>query len=212
MTAALPSRATPEQEGDPGRDGVDRFVHLRGVTWADYQRLLEIRGESSSPRFTYLEGVVEIMSPSREHESLKSILGRLVETYCQVRGVEFDGYGSWTLESKEAERGAEPDECYVFGDIREPAVPHLAIEVVWTSGRLDKLQVYRKLGVREVWIWRRGTLSAYALRDDSYEEILASEVLPGIDLPELARFVATSREGKAASQVMRAYRAALETR
>jgi Uma2 family endonuclease len=96
--------------------------------------------------------------------------------------------------------------------VREPAVPHLAIEVVWTSGRLGQLQVTRKLGVREVWIWRRGTLSAYALRDDSYEEILASEVLAGIALPELAGFVATSLEGKAASHVMRAYRAALETR
>ena len=200
MSAAAPLLPDPT-----GTEDVDRFVHLRGATWADYQRLLEIRGEHSAPRFTYLEGVIEIMSPSRKHESLKSILGRLVETYCQVRGIEFDVFGSWTLESKEAERGAEPDECYVFGEVSDPDRPHLAIEVVWTSGRLDKLQVYRKLGVREVWYWRRGILSAHALRGEQYEQIATSEVLPGIDLLQLASFV----EGRTASQAMREYRNAL---
>jgi Uma2 family endonuclease len=174
------------------------------VTWADYQRLLEIRGEQSAPRITYLEGVVEILSPSRKHESLKSVLGRLVETYSQARAIEFDVFGSWTLENKEAGRGAEPDECYVFGAVSDPDRPHLAIEVVWTSGRLDKLQVYRKLGVREVWYWRRGVLSAYALRGDAYEEIATSEVLPGIDLAQLASFV----EGRTVSRAIREYRAA----
>lgn len=51
-------------------DGVSReahFVHLRGVTWRDYERLLEIRGESSKPRYTYLEGELEIMSSSKTH-------------------------------------------------------------------------------------------------------------------------------------------------
>jgi hypothetical protein len=32
----------------------DHFVRLRGVTWADYQRLLEIRGERASPRMNVL--------------------------------------------------------------------------------------------------------------------------------------------------------------
>jgi Uma2 family endonuclease len=149
--------------------------------------------------------VIEIMSPSRKHESLKFIIGRLVETYCQVRGIEFDGFGSWTLESKEGERGVEPDECYVFGDVGETHCPHLAIEVVWTSGRLDKLEVYRKLGVREVWYWRRGVLTAHVLRGEHYEEVLASEVLPGIDLTQLTSFI----EGRTASQAIREYRAAL---
>jgi len=27
----------------------DHFVHLDGVTWADYERLLEIRGDHSAP-------------------------------------------------------------------------------------------------------------------------------------------------------------------
>jgi len=169
----------------------DHIVHLQGAAWADYERLLEIRGDRSAPRITYLEGTLEIMSPSRNHESIKSIIGRLVEVWCLAHEVRFTTVGSWTIKEKEARRGAEPDECYLFGAAEEDATrPDLAIEVVWTSGGIDKLEVYRRLGVREVWYWRQGVLRAYALRDDArYEEIADSEVLPGIDLDQLASFL-----------------------
>src|SRR5450432_1978301 len=121
----------------------DKIVVLRGATWADYQRMLEVRGEVSSPRLAFLEGVLEIMTPSRRHEGLKFNIGRLVETWCSENGIEFSGYGSWTLERKEDARGIEPDECYVFGNVSEPERPDLAIEVVWTSGSIDKLEIYR---------------------------------------------------------------------
>jgi Uma2 family endonuclease len=186
----------------------DHFVHLRGVTWVDYQRLLEIRGDRSAPRITFLEGTLEIMRPSRSHESIKSLIGRLVEVWCLAHDIEFSTYGSWTLQNQEVERGAEPDECYVFGQVTEPERPDLAIEVIWTHGGIDKLQVYRKLGVREVWYWRRGRLQPYVLRAESYHPIDASEMLPGIDLVELAGFL----DRPTTSQAIREYRAALDAR
>lgn len=184
----------------------DRIVLLEGVAWSDYQRILELRGEAAVPRLSYIEGALEIMTPSRAHQGLKSVIGRLVEVWCLERGIEFSAYGSWTIENKRAERGAEPDECYVFGEVPEPEHPDLAIEVIWTSGRLDKRDIYRKLGVRELWFWRRGRLIAYALRGDTYQEISASEVLPGIDLDLLTSFL----DRPTASQSIRAYRAALQ--
>lgn len=187
----------------------DHFVILRGVTWADYQRLLEVRGDRSSPRLTYLEGCVEIMSPSQDHEKIKSIIGCLVEVWCLERGIEFSTYGSWTLDDEELEGGVEPDECYVFGDDPKAAKrPDLAIEVVWTSGGLNKLEVYRKLGVREVWFWRKGALAPHVLRGDTYEAVTASEVLPGIDLALLASFL----DQPTTSAAIRAYRSALSAR
>src|SRR5216683_198276 len=57
----------------------DKIVVLYDATWADYQRLMEMRGDKSVPRLAYLEGALEIMTPSRPHESLKSMIGRLVE-------------------------------------------------------------------------------------------------------------------------------------
>jgi Uma2 family endonuclease len=187
---------------------VDDIVLLHGATWADYQRLLELRGDGSVPRLAYLEGVLEIMTPSRSHEALKSLIGRLVEVWCLERGVEFNAYGSWTLEKKEASRGVEPDECYVFGEVTEPERPDLAIEVVWRREGIRKLDIYARLGVREVWYWREGRLSIHVLRGEGYEEVARSEVLAGIDLAHLATFL----DRPTASRAIREYRAALRQR
>jgi Uma2 family endonuclease len=184
----------------------DHFVRFRGATWADYQRVLELRGERSAPRIAYLEGLLEIMTPSRPHESIKSIIGCLVEVWCLEHDIEFSTYGSWTLENKELERGAEPDECYMFGTDTERSRPDLAIEVVWTSGGLNKLEIYRKLGVPEVWYWRRGKIEPFALRGDQYEVLEQSAILPGIDLAQLASFL----DQPTTSQAIRAYRQALQ--
>lgn len=198
------ARAERVDRGNEPRE--DHYVHLYGVTWADYLRLLEIRGERSAPRLTYVEGTLEIMSPSRTHDQIKSYIGRLVEAWCLERGVEFTPYGSWTLKSKQEERGAEADECYVFGpEPKRKRRPDLAIEVVWTSGGIDKLDVYRKLRVREVWYWENGSIQVHVLRGTRYEAVAASEALPGIDLVQLVSFL----DRPTASQAIRDYVAAL---
>jgi Uma2 family endonuclease len=183
----------------------DKIVVVRGLSWSDYQRLLEVRGDASVPRYAYLEGELEIMTPSLPHESIKSRIGCLVEVWCMERGIDFSPCGSWTLENKAKESGIEPDECYVFGDLGEPTRPDLAIEVVWTSGGVKKLEIYAKLGVREVWFWRRGRISVHALETDRYSEAAGSNVLPGIDLDQLVSFL----DRPSASQAIREYRAAL---
>src|SRR5207247_1067652 len=142
---------------EPRLDDADQRVRFHGVSWEAYESLLAMRGESSAVRITYLRGEVEIMAPGKAHERDKKKLARLVEAWAEENGVLFEGFGSWTLKKREAERGAEADECYVVGrpDSDESIdVPDIAIEVVQTSGGIDKLEVYRGLGVREVWFWR----------------------------------------------------------
>jgi Uma2 family endonuclease len=138
---------------------------------------------------TYLEGVLELMTPSRPHESIKSMIGCLVEAWCFEKGVGITPYGSWTHESKELDRGIEPDECYVLGDDADPARCDLAIEVVWSSGGINKLAVYKGLGVREVWIWKDGAIGVHSLRGGEYVAIGRSQLLPGIDLAQLLTFL-----------------------
>ena len=140
------------------------------------------------------------------HDEVKSYIGRLLEAWCLERGVEFTPYGSWTLKSKREERGAEADECYVFGP--EPSRkrrPDLAIEVVWTSGGIDKLDVYRRLGVREVWYWENGRIRVYVRRGPACKAVAASDALPGIDVDHLTSFL----DRPTVSQAIRDYRAAL---
>ena len=180
-------------------------VVLRGATWADYQRILELRGESVVPRVAYLEGALQLVSPPRRHEYVRSMIGRLIEAWCFETGVDVTPYGSWTLQSERAERGAEADECYVLGAALEPVVPDLAIEVVVTHGGIDKLEIYRELGVREVWFWRAGALHLHALRGQAYQAIERSEVLAGIDVDQLLEFV----DVRPMTRAVRAYQAAL---
>lgn len=175
------SAAQPINPPDPNT--TDHFVYLR-VDWEGYERLLRMRGERSVPRITYLEGVVELMSPSRFHEIDKTLFARLLEAWANHAGVMLEGYGSWTLKARKEDRGAEPDECYTVGRTADSDDdrPDIAIEVIWTRGGIDKLEVYRKLGVREVWCYERGTLRFFALRDSGgelrYSEIPVSEKLP----------------------------------
>ncbi|HEY3519151.1 MAG TPA: Uma2 family endonuclease, partial [Gammaproteobacteria bacterium] len=86
--------------------------------------------------------------------------------------------------------------------------PDVAIEVVWTSGGVNKLEVYRKLGVREVWFYERGKLQFFALRreaDDAYREIPHSELLPGLPIDVLLDCMKQPDQASA----VRALRAAL---
>lgn len=200
------ARALAHDRDDEPRE--DHIVLLHGVTWADFQRMLEIRGDRSSPRLAYRKGRLQIMSPSQSHESIKSLIGRLVEVYCLEAGVEFSAFGAWTLEDKDLELGLEPDECYVLGPARQAARPDLAIEVVWTSGGINKLDVYRALGVAEVWFGRRGAITAWLLGADGYVESPTSKVLPGIDLAQLATFL----DRPTTSAAMRDYRDTLRPR
>ena len=123
----------------------DQRVVLHGVPWSHYQVLLALRGDAPVPRLTYLSGELELMSPSRDHERIKKLIARLLEVYALAKKLPLNGFGSWTLRDAPGERGAEPDECYVLGDARGRDRPDLAIEVLWTSGALDKLAVYAGL-------------------------------------------------------------------
>ena len=90
---------------------------LHDIAWEDYETLLAIRGERAGLRITFLKGELELMSPSVTHEGWKIRLGRLLEAWAEDRGVELEGFGSWTVKSQAVERGAEPDECYLIGPL-----------------------------------------------------------------------------------------------
>jgi Uma2 family endonuclease len=149
---------------------------------------------------TYLKGQLEIMSPSREHEDLKKQIARLVELFCLERNIPLFGHGSTTYRREEKERGLEPDECYCRGQDRD--VPDIAIEVIVTTSSIDKLEVYRGLGVREVWTFHAGQFRVLALREGNYELLGASEVLPEIDLTRVAHY-AQIRDQHAAVRAFR---------
>ena len=127
MNAARPLPAGPET--------FDHFVYLRDVSWKEYEALLSMRGERSVPRITYLNGMLELMSPSRYHEGDKKKLARIIEAWAEEMDIPLEGIGSWTLKNSKEERGVEPDEWYTVRRVPQSDEdrPDFAIEVIWTS-------------------------------------------------------------------------------
>jgi Uma2 family endonuclease len=159
----------------------DSRVVLSNVSWAQYEMMLAWRGDKAVPRYAYLKGSLEIMSPSNDHERIKSYVGRIVEAYCLAKNIGFTPLGSWTLRNAQLARGVEADECYVFGPPTKDR-PDLAIEVLWTSGGIDKLEIYSGIGVPEVWIVKDGAIGVWELTEGRYRAVQRSVALPGLDL------------------------------
>lgn len=177
----------------------DARVLVHGVDWRAYVLLRELL-DSPGMRLTYLAGALEIMTPSVRHETVKKMTARLLETFALELDVPLYGYGGATFKREAKARGLEPDECYTVGRAitsAEVEAPDIAIEIVLGNPLLDKLAVYRGLGVREVWVWQDGHFRVFALRGTGdaepgngpvYQEIAASELVPGLDFELLAAY------------------------
>lgn len=159
-------------------------IIIEGLTWREFKATVQLI-ERPGVRLSFLNGVLEIRRmPGEKHETIKERIGTLLDLYLLQLGIDYTPTGSMTLESEEGLVKREADKSYRLGPNR--INPDLAIEVVVTSGGIDKLEAYRRLKISEVWFWQNGTLSIYHLRMHEhgfdYEEIAASEELPDLDI------------------------------
>ncbi|HLP90238.1 MAG TPA: Uma2 family endonuclease [Nostocaceae cyanobacterium] len=182
----------------------EQSLLLNNITWQQYTNLRETLDDISGLRMTYFAGNLEITTPSLEHEVDKKSIARLIEIYALEMDIDLTGYGSTTFRKEAKARGLEPDECYCFGQLKE--VPDIAIEVVLSSGGIDKLAVYQGLGVPEVWIWQNQQFSVYRWCEDGYKLINRSEFLPNLDLSALAKYIKYPNQ----SQAVKAFRDSLK--
>ena len=94
-----------------------------------------------------------------------------------------------TLESEEGLVKREADKSYKLAP--NQTNPDLAIEVVITSGGVDKLEAYKRLRISEVWFWQNGAIAIYHLKETAqtidYEKCATSELLPELDIALLTR-------------------------
>ncbi len=74
--------------------------------------------------------------------------------------------------------------------------------MIKTSGGIDKLAVYRGLGVPEVWFWKQGRLSFYLLETGGYRQAERSAKLPGLD-PVIIAECMTANSQTAAVKLLR---------
>jgi len=68
--------------------------------------------------------------------------------------------------------------------------PDLVLEIVLTSGGVNKLEIYARFKVPEVWFWRRNKLEIFALDSSGrYERLATSRLLPDLDIQLLEHCV-----------------------
>ena len=161
---------------------------LSNVSWKEYVLLRDVL-DGPGVRMTYLRGNLELMSPSPEHEMWKTNIARLIELFAHRTGIDLYGYGSTAFKRETKERGAEPDECYLIGK-KLADYPEIALEVIHTSPLLDKLDVYREMGIREVWVFQDGAFTIHELdrTRNAYTVRLGSALVPGLDFSAVARY------------------------
>jgi Uma2 family endonuclease len=169
-------------------DQADQQYTITGVSWQAYEALLSDLGDDfPGLRVHYLDGTLEITMPGRQHEVVKDNIGRLLGVYFEETRTRFYGLGSTTFRAEAKRRGAEPDVSFCIGIDKE--FPDIAIEVVQTSGGVNKLDIYQGLNVVEVWFWQNDQFSVYYLQREGYEPRERSEILPELDLSILATYV-----------------------
>jgi Uma2 family endonuclease len=138
VTLSIPSNTDQEQ----------RFL-LPGIyDWQAFEALETVLLNSPGLRMTYLDGWIELMTLGEPHELIKSSIGMFLEAYFVALGIEFIPVGSATRRGQDKGTSFEPDESYYLGE--QKANPDLAIEVILTSGNLQKLEKYRRFAIPEV--------------------------------------------------------------
>jgi Uma2 family endonuclease len=179
-------------------------VTMFDISWRTYTSLLEDYAGYGGVRINYDRGTLEIRCPGAGQE----YVNRCMEGVAAAIVEEWDGditkFGSTTFKREDLERGFEPDSCFYISaaaemrtrteiDLRSDPAPDLVIEIDDTSSSLDKLALYAAIGVREVWRYRNGTITMYALDGDAYAERAESLAFPALTPALLAGFVAESR-------------------
>jgi Uma2 family endonuclease len=188
----------------PLKSSEEQRISLSGVRWQQYELLRGVLYDTPGIRTAYLDGEVEIMTLSERHEYIKSQISRLLEVYLYEINVDFHRQGSFTMGGENAGASGEPDESYSLGERK--AIPDLVIEVIITSGTFNRREMFRRLGVAEVWFWKNSRLLIYDLNTDSDEPIAASNLLPNLNINLFLTYVNSSDQNAAARNFRQAIR------
>ena len=179
----------------------EQRFRLSGIDWPSYVAFGDLL-DGRHIRLTYDRGELEFMTLSHQHEWSKKLLGRLVEALTEEMDIDIASGGSMTCRREDLERGLEPDECYWIAneplirgrdeiDLEEDPPPDLAMEVEVSRSTLDRMGLYARLRVPEVWCWDGQHLRVYLLdADGNYVESNRSLAFPFLPVAELERFLA----------------------
>jgi Uma2 family endonuclease len=204
LVTPLPANAVPTLDDLYRLTAQNKWVVVRGVDWAYYERLSEVVGESRI-RIAFDGNDLEIMVPGPLQSDYGTFAGYLVDAIAEELAIPFRSMGTTTWQRPEVKRAVEADDCFYFvpekiaqavaalkqksNDVADYPNPDLAIEIDISPSKIDRLGIYAALRVVEVWRFDTDTVKIDRLKDDgSYESAEASGFLP-IRADEIVRWV-----------------------
>jgi len=185
-----------EREAEP--------ILISDLTWREFKAVEQLI-DRPGLRLSFLDGVLEIRKmPGKKHETIKERIGALLEIYLEFLGLDFTPTGSVTLENEFEKVKREGDKSYELGaNIKHP---DLVIEVVVSSGGINKLEAYKRLQIPEVWFWMNDELLFYSLVNEGYKAVSKSQLLPSLDVGLLMRCISIENH----AQALREFRAGMK--
>jgi Uma2 family endonuclease len=171
----------------------DTRVVVAGVTWDDYENLVDRVGEARNCRIAFDGNDIEMMTLGPWHESERSLLEAFIAIVAGELKIERRPMGSTTWRRKKLKLAIESDLCYYFDPAKLAAAiaaarsddvdlypnPDLAIEVDISRPRIDRPGIYAALHVPEFWRARKRSVSIEHLGPDGkYVPVSRSRFLP----------------------------------
>ncbi len=178
---------------------------LPAVDWPTYQRIADAL-IGRHVRLTYDGENLEFMTISPEHGNCSRLIARLIMTLTEELNLPLKSYGDMTCDREDLGRGLEPDECFYLTheaevrhkdriDFTADPPPDLAVEVEITRSSRDRMGIYSKLRVPEIWRYDGVRLRVYRLKEDEdYEAVECSTYFPNLQIVDIAAFLERRRE------------------
>ena len=204
MATTTPSQPAPSEARDWAQAD-QHGVAMHDIGWNGYMTMLRLRGEQSIPRMIYLDGTVWLMSPSYSHEFLAERLGAFVHEILIGLKIPYKRTAGTTIRRKSKRGGVEPDKSYYLANaariqgkkelnLSHDPPPDLAVEAINTHAADAAVEVYRRLGVPEVWVCDGSALKLLILHPNgryvpsenslAFPFLAADEILDWVARPE----------------------------
>ena len=166
----------------------DSVLIQHGISWDEYEELLDAVGEASGLRISYDAGTVQIMTLTQEHELYSTLIERIVDRLGSYLRIRVLFYGSATLRKQSKMKGAEPDACFYVQnaglvgnkkrfDFEIDPPPDVVVEIDLHHDSISKFPIYAALGVPELWRFYEDSLTIYRLEGEQYLPSEASQAL-----------------------------------
>ncbi|KAM3115941.1 Uma2 family endonuclease [Phormidesmis sp. 146-33] len=175
----------------------EKRVTLSGVSWQQFETLLNELGANRVARMTYDRGKLEMMTPLEEHERCSRLIESLILVFADELVLQVSSIGSVLLKRPDLSCCIQPEASYYLDkevemrrraelNLEQVAPPDLVLDITINKSTLNQFAIYAAMGIPEVWQYvttigddvLKGDLMIYQLQGDHYIQSANSVAFP----------------------------------